>query len=74
MLRVTARTSCPLPSHDATPVAAAAPDPRTPASGPHQTPLSTGAMTHHTVGGEDIEQVPPEEAREIEKRDIVYHI
>ncbi|KAI3358607.1 hypothetical protein L3Q82_015021 [Scortum barcoo] len=54
VLRVTARISCPLPSHDAIPVAAAAPDPTTPASGPHHTPLSTGAMTHHTVRGEDI--------------------
>lgn len=51
------KTSCPLPSHDATPLAAAAPDLTTPASGPHHTPLTTGAMTHHTVGGEDIGQV-----------------
>lgn len=43
-LRATTRTSCPLPSHDATPLTAATPDPTTPASGPHHTPLSTGAI------------------------------
>ena len=57
-LRVTARTSCPLPSHDAAPLSAAAPDPTTPASGPHHTPLSAGAMMHHT--GEDMGWVPAE--------------
>jgi len=57
VLRVTTRTSCPLPSH-APPAAAAVPDLTTPASGPHHTPLSTGAMTHHSVGQEDIGQVP----------------
>ncbi len=64
VLRVTAMTSCPLPSHDAIPVAAAAPDPTTPASGPHHTPLSTGAMTHHTVGGGNIRQVPAGDTQE----------
>lgn len=64
MLRVTIKISCPLPSHDATPVEAAVPDPTTPASGPHHTPLSTGAMAHHTVGEEDIGLVPAGETRE----------
>lgn len=66
VLRVTTTTSCPLPSHDATPVAAAAPDPTTPASGPHHTPLSTGAMMHHT--GEDIWQVPAGETRNAQRQ------
>lgn len=57
-LRVMTRISCSLPSHDATPLAAAAPDPTTPASGPHHTPLSNGAMMHHNVGGEDIGRIP----------------
>lgn len=65
VLRVTTTTSCPLPSHDATPVAAAAPDPTTPASGPHHTPLSTGAMMHHT--GEDIWQVAAGETRNTQR-------
>lgn len=52
------------------PVAAAAPDPATPASSPHHTPLSTGAMTHHTVAGEDIGQVPAGETQENERRQI----
>lgn len=64
MLRVTIKISCPLPSHDATPVEAAVPDPTTPASGPHHTPLSTGAMAHHTVGEEDIGLVPAGETQE----------
>lgn len=64
MLRVMIKISCPLPSHDATPVEAAVPDPTTPASGPHHTPLSTGAMAHHTVGEEDIGLVPAGETRE----------
>lgn len=51
-LSTTAKTSCPLPDHSAAPVSAAASERTTLASGPHHTPLSTGAMMHHT--GEDI--------------------
>lgn len=72
MLRVTIKISCPLPSHDATPVEAAVPDPTTPASGPHHTPLSTGAMAHHTVGEEDIGLVPAGETRE--KQNLQSHL
>lgn len=68
VLRVMTTTSCPLLSHDATPLAAAAPDLTTPASGPHHTPLTTGAMTHHTVGGEDIGQVPAGKKQQEEKK------
>lgn len=52
VLSTAARSSCPPPDHSAAPVSAAASEPTTLASGPHHTPLSTGAMVHHT--GEDI--------------------
>lgn len=52
VLSTTAKTSCTLPDHSAAPVSAATSERTTLASGPHHTPLNTGAMMHHT--GEDI--------------------
>lgn len=52
VLSTTAKSSWPLPDHSAAPGSAATPERTTLASGPHHTPLSTGAMMHHT--GEDI--------------------
>lgn len=52
VLSTTAKTSCTLPDHSAAPASAATSERTTLASGPHHTPLSTGAMAHHT--GEDI--------------------
>lgn len=52
VLSTTAKTSCTLPDHSAAPASAATSERTTLASGPHHTPLSTGAMMHHT--GEDI--------------------
>lgn len=57
MLSVTTNTSCSLCGQYVAPVAAAVPDPTTPASESHRTPLNTGAMIHHTVWAEDIGQV-----------------
>lgn len=52
VLSTTAKTSCPPPDHRAAPVSADPSEWTTFASGPHHTPLSTGAMMHHR--GEDI--------------------
>lgn len=50
VLSTAARTSCTLPDHSAAPASAATSERTTLASGPHHTPLSTGAMMHHTGG------------------------
>lgn len=52
VLSTAATISCPPPDHSAAPASAATSGRTTLASGPHHTPLSTGAMMHHT--GEDI--------------------